>query len=98
MITRIVRMVFQEDKTDAFEAVFDASKEKIRARSGCQYLSLHRDHHSPNVYYTISKWDTQQDLDDYRNSELFKTTWAKTKILFTDKPSAYSLEQVIDIP
>ena len=34
MITRIVRMVFDEDKTDAFEAVFDASKEKIRARSG----------------------------------------------------------------
>ena len=98
MITRIVRMVFQEDKTTQFEQVFDESKEKIRARSGCNYLSPHKDHHQSNTYYTLSIWDSQQDLDDYRDSELFKTTWAKTKILFADKPKAYSLEQLVELP
>ncbi|WP_421876896.1 putative quinol monooxygenase [Marinoscillum sp.] len=98
MITRIVRMVFQEDKTESFEAIFESSKEKIRARQGCQYLSLHRDHHYPSTYYTVSKWDSQADLDAYRDSELFESTWAKTKALFADKPKAYSLEQLVELP
>ena len=59
--------------------------------AGCRYLSLHQDYHQEHVFYTISKWDSQQDLDLYRDSELFATTWAATKQLFNDRPSAYSL-------
>jgi hypothetical protein len=29
-------------------------------------------------------------LENYRNSDLFKTTWAATKALFNDKPMAFS--------
>ena len=97
MITRIVRMVFIKEKTQEFEAIFEESKLKIRAREGCQYLSLHRDHHLANVYYTVSKWNSQEDLDAYRHSDLFRTTWAKTKALFTEKPSAYSLDQLVEL-
>ena len=29
-------------------------------------------------------------MNQYRDSELFKTTWAKTKVLFAAKPLAFS--------
>ena len=91
MITRIVRMGFMEDKTQTFEEIFQNSRELIRARQGCLYLSLHQDEDNKQVYYTISRWDSPADLEAYRQSELFKTTWAATKILFSAKPIAYSL-------
>ena len=97
MITRIVRMSFQPEHTETFEGIFDRSKEKIRAMPGCRYLSLHRDHHHSNIYYTISRWDQQSDLDYYRASELFKNTWKATKALFDDKPAAFSLDKLVEL-
>ncbi len=91
VLIRIVRMTFQEDKVEQFLQNFHGNKAKIRAFSGCQYLSLLRDAAQPNIYYTLSHWDSEKHLNDYRNSELFREVWAKTKILFADKPSAYSV-------
>ena len=85
------------EKTQEFEDIFEESKQKIRAREGCQYLSLHRDHQNKHVYYTVSKWNSQEDLDAYRHSKLFRSTWAKTKALFADKPSAHSLDQLVEL-
>ncbi|MEQ8471191.1 MAG: putative quinol monooxygenase [Marinoscillum sp.] len=98
MITRIVRMTFDPDSTESFEKIFAESKEKIRTMEGCEYLSLHVDHHHPNIYYTVSKWQSQAALDTYRQSDFFKNTWARTKVLFSEKPSAYSLDQLTEIP
>ncbi|MFT6882579.1 MAG: quinol monooxygenase YgiN [Marinoscillum sp.] len=97
MIKRIVRMTFKEENIDAFIAIFDDAKFKIRAMPGCQYLSLHRDHHQPSVYYTLSHWDSQQSLDDYRHTELFKTTWAATKLLFEERAEAFSLTEIDEL-
>lgn len=91
-------MTFKQTETSVFEKIFAESKEKIRAMNGCQYLALHKDHHHSNIYYTISKWDSQDALDTYRHSDLFKKTWARTKILFSDKPSAHSLDMVTELP
>jgi heme-degrading monooxygenase HmoA len=90
MIKRLVKLTFQADKTDAFIDIFDTSKDKIRAMSGCQHVELLRDATTPNVFFTLSLWDTEGALEAYRQSELFRTTWAKTKILFSDKPAAWS--------
>lgn len=90
-------MSFAPEHTATFEAVFSESKSRIRASAGCEYLSLHRDHHHSNVYYTVSKWKSQADLDRYRNSQLFANTWAKTKPLFNDKPQAHSLEMITEV-
>lgn len=98
MITRIVRMSFKEEDVNTFLEIFDHSKEKIKAFNGCEYLSLHRDHHRKNVFYTLSKWECQAKLDQYRESGLFKSTWAKTKILFDEKPQAHSLDQLFEAP
>ena len=90
MIKRLVKLTFQADKTDEFIALFDASKDKIRAMSGCQHVVLLRDAATPTVFFTLSLWDTEGSLNAYRASDLFRTTWAKTKVLFADKPAAWT--------
>lgn len=94
MLIRYVRMTFQEDKVENFLKVFDESKEKIRAMQGCRYLELMRDVNQPTVFMTHSHWLSEDDLNNYRDSELFKSTWAKTKPLFADKPLAFSVKSV----
>lgn len=95
MLIRYVRMTFQEDKVEDFLKVFDESKEKIRAMQGCRYLELMQDVNQPAVFMTHSHWLSEDDLNNYRDSELFKSTWAKTKPLFADKPLAFSVESVV---
>ena len=95
MLIRYVRMTFQEDKVADFLKIFDESKEKIRAMRGCEYLELMRDINQPAVFMTHSHWISEDDLNNYRDSELFKSTWAKTKVLFAEKPMAFSVESVV---
>ncbi len=97
MLIRIVRMNFQPEKVADFLAIFDESKHKIRAMSGCQRLELLCDLDHPNVFMTYSYWDDVESLNHYRSSELFKKTWAKTKVLFADKPLAYSVERLQEL-
>lgn len=93
MITRIVQMTFKEEAVNEFLTIFDASCKSIRAFPGCEYLSLHQDFHQPHIFYTLSRWQTQANLDQYRESELFRSTWSQTKQLFSARPQAFSLDQ-----
>lgn len=94
MIKRLVKLTFQADKTADFVAIFEASKDKIRAMSGCQHVELLRDATTTNVFFTLSLWDTEGSLEAYRQSDLFRTTWAKTKVLFSDKPAAWTTTMI----
>jgi hypothetical protein len=98
-ILRIVRLSFQENKVKEFLAIFEKSGDNIRGFEGNLYLELMCDVEFPNVYYTHSHWTSVDALESYRNSALFKQTWAETKKLFNDKPLAYSLVscKVLDI-
>ena len=98
MLTRIVRMTFQPDELAAFDAIFEASKDQIRAFSGCQHVELLDDLDVPNVRVTYSLWDSPDALEAYRQSDFFRTTWAKTKVLFSEKPMAFSLGKRPSIP
>jgi quinol monooxygenase YgiN len=91
MVIRVVRMVFRPDALAAFEAIFHESQPYIAAFEGCRGVTLHHDAADPRVRYTHSHWNSLADLERYRQSELFANTWAKTKILFDDRPQAFSL-------
>lgn len=78
------------EKVDDFKIVFEQSKLQIASFPGCEGLSLLEDANHHNVFYTYSLWQSGNDLENYRHSELFKTTWAATKALFNDKPMAFS--------
>jgi quinol monooxygenase YgiN len=94
MITRIVKMTFMENRTEAFLEIFSSSKEKIRAFKGCLSLELLQDVQDPRIFMTHSTWESEAALEAYRQSALFKTTWAKTKTLFADKAEAHSLQKL----
>lgn len=89
-LIRIVRMGFDPDKVDDFLRIFESSCQKIRSFPGCLRLELLRDAHESNVFMTYSWWEGEEALESYRDSELFKTTWAQTKVLFNAKPMAFS--------
>lgn len=94
MLIRIVRMTFRPDELDAFMVIFARSYANIRAFPGCQHLDLLRDLDNPNIRMTYSLWESPHALEAYRESELFRTTWAATKVLFAEKPVAFSAEKL----
>ncbi len=91
MLIRYVRMTFQPDKVEEFLKIFEESKDKIKAMPGCHDLELQQDIHFPNILMTRSHWESEVALNSYRDSELFRVTWAKTKVLFDAKPLAFSM-------
>lgn len=97
MFVRIVKMRFQEDKIDAFLANFYQVKEKIRGFEGNQFLELYQDKNDSRIFFTYSYWKTEENLEKYRNSELFKEVWSYTKTLFSDKPEAWSVDKIASL-
>ena len=94
MLVRTVRMTFQPDKLSEFHAIFDRSKHHIRAFPGNRHLELLRDPGNPAVRMTYSLWESADALEAYRQSDLFRTTWAATKALFAERPVAFSGESL----
>lgn len=98
MIKRIVKMTFRPESVAKFkDEVFERSKAAIRAFPGCRHMELLADTSHPNILFTLSIWDSEAALQAYRDSELFKNTWAATKALFAERAEAWSLE-VADAP
>lgn len=92
MIKRLVKMTFKVEHIEAFKALFNSKKELIAAVEGCSHVELLQDTDNETVFFTYSLWDDPKYLEAYRNSELFKGVWAKTKVLFDAKPEAWSVK------
>lgn len=93
MILRIVQMHFRKDALADFIQLFEERKQLIRAFEGCEHLELWQDEHNEAIFFTYSHWQSETHLNHYRFSELFKDTWAKTKVLFAEKPQAWSVSR-----
>jgi quinol monooxygenase YgiN len=97
MLIRIVRMTFQPEEIQPFLDHFEEIKSQIRHFPGCLHLKLLRDPHEENVYSTYSHWESEDDLNKYRKSELFGKVWPLTKSRFAENPVAYSFTVVCEI-
>jgi heme-degrading monooxygenase HmoA len=97
MLVRIVKMSFAEENIDTFSLLFNSKKEYIRNFLGCRLLELYRDKTHTNIFFTYSYWDSEADLENYRNSELFAAVWSQTKVLFNEKPQSWSVEKMISL-
>jgi quinol monooxygenase YgiN len=93
VIVRIVKMEFEQTEVNTFLDLFNSTRDKITNFDGCLGVDLLQTIHTPNIMFTYSTWKSEQHLENYRNSELFKQTWAKTKILFCNRPEAWSLNK-----
>lgn len=90
-------MSFHPDKIDDFLSLFESVKNKIRNSEGCQHLELLQDQTNPSIIFTYSFWLEERYLEAYRYSDLFESTWAKTKKLFNGKPEAWSTQIISSV-
>ncbi len=95
MIIRIVKMTFEAGNVNDFLEIFSKAKSKIAGFDGCSDVQLLRDVQHPNIMFTYSTWKNPEALENYRQSELFASTWNKSKKLFCDKPEAWSVEHIL---
>ncbi len=94
MFVRIVKMSFHPQHVSAFLDNFELMKEKIRNAPGNRLLELYRDKNNPDIFFTYSYWESEDDLENYRQSALFDEVWTFTKQLFNAKPEAWSVDKI----
>jgi len=90
MIVRIVKMTFRPEHTEAFINFFEAYKMQIRNSPGCSYLQVLQDKNNPNIIFSYSHWAEENDLENYRKSEVFREVWPRTKALFHADAEAWT--------
>jgi quinol monooxygenase YgiN len=90
-------MHFTETGVTAFLEIFKRNQVAIRNVQGCTHLELLKDVKNPLIFTTISHWKQAQDLENYRQSELFNSVWSQVKRLFSARTEAFSMEKVIEV-
>jgi quinol monooxygenase YgiN len=96
MITRIVKLHIDENKVADFIAIYESSKSFIQNSSGNISVKLVKDIHQENILFTISEWNCEEYLNNYRNTEFFAKVWSQVKTLLISKTDAWSLEEIIN--
>ena len=97
MLVRIVKMSFHKENIPEFLENFELIKSDIRNAPGNRFLELYQDKKNPEILFTYSYWETQEDLENYRKSALFNEVWTFTKKLFNNKPEAWSLDKLVSL-
>ena len=98
MVTRIVKMSFDKTNANLFLEIFNEHRNQIRAAEGCTYLELWQTEEEKSVlFFTHSKWDSEEHLNNYRHSDIFKIVWPKTKALFNAQPQAWTVNSLVTL-
>jgi heme-degrading monooxygenase HmoA len=90
-------MEFIEKRIPDFLNIFAANRDKIRSFPGCTHLRLLQAEADSCTFFTYSHWNREDDLETYRNSDLFQAVWSDTKKLFRTTPTAWSLTDQTDV-
>lgn len=96
MITRIVKLEFQENHLQGFLNHFEQVKWSVASFPGCQGMKLIQDKKNPCLIMTYSIWEDEEALEKYRLSPLFETIWPTIKPWFSAKPEAWTLVEYFD--
>lgn len=89
-ITRLVKLSLSEDYLDTFLSSFEKKKQQIVSYEGCLTVDLFLDSTNKGVCFTVSTWTSEEDLEAYRQSDWFQSTWQEVKQHFTAKPEAWT--------
>lgn len=90
-IIRVVKLTLKREHQDDFVRFFKEHQSTIEGHEGCHSVELHKTTRDEGVFFTLSLWDSEEALDDYRNSSFFKTIWPQVKLWLSEKTEAYSL-------
>lgn len=94
MITRIVKLTIDPIKQEDFIQLFKENKQHIEARKGCVSVELLQNQKYANIFFTYSHWELENDLNEYRKSELFEKIWKETKAKFCSAPQAWTTKAI----
>lgn len=87
-------MSFRPGEIETFKKVFEQNWQFIKGFEGCSHVELLQDENNPSVFFTYSLWQSEAHVNAYRESELFARVWGATKVLFNQKPEAWSVKEV----
>lgn len=90
MIYRIVRLEFDPHFVPDFLQVFSTRKSYVVGFEGCVSMKLLRDQENSSVFFTISLWESEEKLNQYRKSAIFMDMWATIKPWFHSKAEAWT--------
>ncbi len=93
-ITRIVKLQFHPNHVGEFREIFSRHMSHMDDFPDCLELNGFQDHQHPQIFFTISRWKSQEALDQYRYSEYFRQIWGRVKPLFSAKAEAYSVVKI----
>lgn len=93
MIVRLVKLTLRPEEAGRFRTLFEGWRHRIIAFPGCTHLELLHDVHKQGVFFTYSVWRSPDDLEAYRNSEVFASVWPTVKGLFAAPAQAWSMDR-----
>lgn len=93
---RIVKLTLKPEYVNNFLNHFETVKNDINSFPGCNGMKLLQGKKESNILFTYSEWSTEEDLENYRNSELFQSIWPTVKQWFSSKAEAWSTEPYFD--
>jgi heme-degrading monooxygenase HmoA len=92
-------MSFDKSNATLFLEIFNEHRKQIRSAEGCTYLELWQtEENDSTLFFTHSRWDSEEHLNNYRHSDTFKIVWPKTKALFNAQPQAWTVNSLITLP
>ncbi|MDX1653349.1 MAG: antibiotic biosynthesis monooxygenase family protein [Brumimicrobium sp.] len=89
---RIVKLTLHPEHVKDFLNYFDSVKQEINQFPGCKGMKLLKDRKENNILFTYSRWESEEDLENYRNSELFGKVWPLVKGWFKERAEAWSVD------
>lgn len=72
-------MNFTNDGLVEFYKIFNESAPVIKSFKGCISVKLMQATGKTNLLFTLSEWETEIDLENYRKSDFFRETWEQQK-------------------
>lgn len=93
-LVRVVRMKFRPETSKTFQAFFYETQTVVASMPGCLFVDLFQDFQDQDAFYTLSLWESEEHLNQYRASDKFGEIWKYTKSLFGAPPAAYSLKPI----
>jgi quinol monooxygenase YgiN len=84
-------MTFNTEHVRDFIKFSSEIKQSILSQTGCLYLDILQDINNSEIFFSHSRWQSEEDLNIYRASDFFRNIWPKARIWFADKPQAWSL-------
>lgn len=87
-------MTIRTEEQIRFESLFENHRQLISSMPGCLGLRLLIDTDKSGVFFTISAWQSDAHLEQYRKSEIFKALWPQVKVLFDAPAEAWSLNEI----